>query len=231
MAANKDELDDFYDVLRSGITVESFLEKQAEILGFMHAWGLTNDYRLGKGRVKKLRDEIVPVARFVRAHAKPEDRIRFALDDTHPDCTLCHQDSRRREVEVTVAQAQERFHLMKELNEKGTARGFLGITDDSARQDFKDRMGCERKAYSTEEVLRCIQSAIELCAQNKLRYRGDTLLIEAPMETLPVDQWSQLPERFADNEQLKALSFSEVYVTGSSGDGSGWAKDICLKIK
>ena len=50
------------------------------------------------------------------------------------------------------------------------------------------------------------------------------------METLPVDQWSQLPERFADNEQLKALSFSEVYVTGSSGDGSGWAKDICLKI-
>lgn len=231
MAANKDELDDFYDVLKSGITVKSFLEKHAEIFGFVHARGLTNDYRLGKGRMKKLRDEIAPVARFVRAHTKPEDRIRFALDSTHPDCTLCHQDGRRREVEVTVAQAQERFRLMTELNEKGTARGFLGITDDSARQDFEDRMGCERKAYSSEEVLRCIQSSVELCAQNKLRYGGDTLLIEAPLETLPVDRWSQLPERFADNEQLKALSFSEVYVTGSSGDGSGWAKDICLKIK
>ncbi len=231
MAANKDELDDFYDVLRSGITVESFLEKHAEIFGFVHARGLTNNYRLAKGRVKKLRDEIAPVARFVRAHTKPEDRIRFALDDTHPDCTLCHQDGRRRKVEVTVAQAKERFRLMTELNEKGTARGFLGITDDSAWQDFEDRMGCERKAYSTEEVLCCIQSAIELCAQNKLRYGGDTLLIEAPMVTLPVDRWSQLPERFADNEQLKALLFSEVYVTGSSSDGSGCAKDICLKIK
>ena len=43
----------------------------------MHAQGLTNDYRLGKlVGVKKLRDEIAPVARFVRAHANL--RIEFA---------------------------------------------------------------------------------------------------------------------------------------------------------
>ena len=77
MAGEKDELDDFYAALRSGTTVASFLDRYERIIQFIHKETMTKDYRLARGRVKKLRDEVSPVARFVREHAALEDRIMY----------------------------------------------------------------------------------------------------------------------------------------------------------
>ena len=46
MAGEIDELDDFYTVLKSGTTVASFLKRYGRIIRFIHAEGLTEDYRL-----------------------------------------------------------------------------------------------------------------------------------------------------------------------------------------
>ncbi len=188
MAGEKDELDDFYTALKSGTNVASFLEKYERIIRFTHAEGLTEDYRLGSGRVKKLRDEVSPVARFVSKYAAPEDRIWFALDDTAPDCCVRHGSGRLREIEVTVAQARERLNVMTELNQTGTGRGFFGLSDDAPTEDFVRRRAQPRVAYSAEEIGRSIICAVAICAHKKSKFRGDTLLIEAPLETLPADR-------------------------------------------
>ncbi len=105
MAGGKSELDDFYAALKSGTTVANFLERYDGIIRFIHKEGLTKDYRLGRGRVKKLRDEVSPVARFVKVHAAPKDRICFALDDTAPDCFVKHGGDRLREIELASTAA------------------------------------------------------------------------------------------------------------------------------
>ncbi len=177
MAGEKDELDDFYTVLKSGTTVANFLDRYERIIQFIHKEGLTKDYRLAWGTVKKLRDEVSPVARFVREHAAPEDRIWFALDDTTPDCCVTHEGGRVREIEVTVAQARERLNVMTELNQTGTGRGFLGLSDDAPTEDFVRKMDQPRIAHSTEEIGRSIICAVAICARMKSKFRGDTLLI------------------------------------------------------
>ncbi len=224
MTSGKDELGDFYATLKSGTSVASFLEQYKHIIGFIHAEGLTEDYRLARGRVKRLSDEVSPVARFVRKHAAPEDRIWFALDYTAPDCCVRHGDDRLREIEVTVAQGNERFNVVTELNQTGIGRGFLGLSDDAPTEHFVRKMAQQREAYTEDEIGRMIIRAVAICARKKSKSRGDTLLIEAPLQTLPADRWGKFTA--ALSEEVKELAFSEVYVTGSGSDG-----DICLRIK
>ena len=223
-AGEKNELDDFYTVLKRGTTVANFLDRYERIIQFIHEEGLTKGYRLARGPVKKLCDEVSPVARFVRKHAAPEDRIWFALDDTAPDCCVRHEVGGLREIEVTVAQARERLNVMTELNQTGTGRGYLGLSDDAPTEDFDRRMTQPRVAYSEEEVGRSMIRAVTICARNKSKFQGGTLLIEAPLETLPADRWGNFQAPLA--EKVKELAFSEVYVTGRSDD-----RDICLRIK
>ena len=56
MAGEEDKLGDFYTTIKSGTTVSNFLEKCECIFRFIHSEGLTEDYRLGSGRLKKFRD-------------------------------------------------------------------------------------------------------------------------------------------------------------------------------
>jgi len=223
VAGEKDELDDFHIALKSGTTVASFLKRYERIIQFIHEEGRTKDYRLARRPVKKLRDEVSPVARFVRKHAAPEDRIWFALDDTTPDCCVRHGGGRLREIEVTVAQGRERLNVMTELNQTGTGRGYLGLSDDAPTEDFVRRMAQPRVAYSGEEVGHSMICAVVICARKKSVSQGDTLLIEAPLETLPANRWDDF--RLLLAEKVKELAFCEVYVTGRS------ERDICLRIK
>ncbi len=98
------------------------------------------------------------------------------------------------------------------------------MSDDAPTEDFVSRMDQPRVAGSTEEIGRSIICAVEICARKKSKSPGDTLLIEAPLETLPADRWDNFRVPLA--EKVKDLAFPEVYVTGRSGD-----RDICLKIK
>lgn len=223
MAGEKGELDDFYIALKTGTTVASFLKRYERIIQFIHEEGRTKDYRLARRPVKKLRDEVSPVARFARKHAAPDDRIWFALDDTAPDCYVRHGGGRLREIEVTVAQARERFNVMIELNRTGIGRGHLGLSDDASTEDFVRQMAQPRVAYAGEEIGYNMICAVAICARKKSDFQGDTLLIEAPLETLPANRWDDFRPQLA--EKVKELAFREVYVTGRS------QCDICLKIK
>ena len=218
-----DGLHSFYAVLKRGTTVADFLDRYECVIEFIHKEGLTESYRLARGAVKKLRDEVTPIARFVRTHAAPKDRIWFALSASSPDCHVNHEGNGLREIEVTVAQARERLNVMTELNQTATGRGFLGLTDDAPTEDFVAKMAQPRVGYTDEEIGRSMIRAVEICAQKKSNYQGDTLLIEAPLETFPADRWNDFQPLLA--EKAKELAFSEVYVTGVSD------REICLRIK
>lgn len=228
MADKMDTLDYFYAVLKEGTTVTSFLNLHKEIMKFIRVENLIEDYVLGRGRVKKLRDEVSPVVHFVRNNAAPVDWIRFALDDTFPDCRLRDQDGRERGVEVTIAQARERLNVMTESYRAETGRGVLGLSDDAPTRDFKEAMGQDRQMFSTDQVVDTINCAIGICARRKRNHQGDTLLIEVVPDMLIFsnNRWDEFRTLFAGNQKLKALEFSEVYLTGC-GDGG----DICLRIK
>ena len=152
------------------------------------------------------------------------NRIRFALDDTAPDCFVEHENGHVREIEVTVAQAKERHHVMTELNDTGKARGYIGLSDDAQHASFNEVMNRDPTSPTQEEIGGSIVRAAKICARRKGTFRGDTLLIEAPLETMPADCWESFRDELG--KQVKGMEFSEVYVTGRSGDCN-----ICLRIK
>ncbi|MEJ2631911.1 MAG: hypothetical protein P8011_13530 [Acidihalobacter sp.] len=72
-------LKEFYSELSSdhGISVKRFLQIERELFGRSRSDGDVAAYRLGKGVWKKLRDEVVPVATFLRS-----------LEQAHPTFTI-----------------------------------------------------------------------------------------------------------------------------------------------
>jgi len=229
MTDSKDELDCFYEILKKGTTIEDFLGRYDLIIQFVISKGWVADFRLAKGRLKKLRDEIAPVVCFVRVHAASQDRIQFALDDDAIDCNVWHGSTFHRKIQVTVAQAKERLYLMTELNERGSARGHLGLTDDRKTQDFCNEMNREMQAYSTQQAQDTIVRAVGICLENKKYNSGaDTLIIGEPLdEKLPTDRWLEIKPRLSESARVSAASslFSEIFVVGP-GDGAG----ICFQI-
>lgn len=222
-SGESNQLVDFYAVLTRGTTVADFLVKYERVIQFVHEKGLTRMYRLAHEPVKKLCDEVTPVTRFVRTYSAAEDWIWFSLSDASPDCFVRHEGARLREIEVTVAQGLERLNVMTELNDTGIGRGHLGLSDDDPKQDFVQKMSQPRTAYTESEIGHSMIRAVEICARKKSQHRGDTLLIEAPLETLPANRWGNFQASMAEN--VKSLMFSEVYITGRSDH------EICLQIK
>jgi hypothetical protein len=221
-----DDLANFYDLIRAGTRVDEFLRHFTALFPFIHANGLTAAYRLGKGRTKRLRDEVTPVATLIRHHAAPEDRIQFPLNSGVPDCNVWHANpARHRTVETTVIQARSRLNVMTELNNTGWGRGFLGVTDDAPTRDFEKAMNQEREAYSTEQVQTTTLHELALCAANKAHSQAHTLVIDVgtSMEALASSRWFAM--RTALAEPVKNLSFSEIYLVGRSDE------DLCLKLK
>jgi len=106
-------------------------------------------YRLGRKVWKKIRDEAVPVSNHLKFWGLREGRVRFSMSDEAPDCSIWLQGEKQaRGVEVTVAQARERFHLAKELNkEADVVPGFLGISDDAPQTEFDKAIKRRRVIY------------------------------------------------------------------------------------
>jgi hypothetical protein len=220
-----DTFDSFYEQLKSGLEVGDFLERHAALFGEIRAHGLVDDYRLGRGRMKRLRDEVTPVALFLPGHADNSDEIQFPLNNNVPDCNVWHRASNlRRTIEVTVAQARERLNLMRELNKTGWGRGFIGVTDDKPKSAFDEKMADEREAYSTEQVRKTMIEALALCAKNKAHSQGHTLIVSTAMEHLPRERWAEMQPVLA--APIAQLTFQEVYLVGRPD-----AAELCLKLR
>lgn len=229
-----DRLEDLYATLRTGTTVKSFLEKRANIFEFIRTQGLAEDYRLGKGRLKQLRDEVTPVARFIRTqHAGPNDQIRFALGNTAPDCIISRSDGSTLQIEVTVARARERCALMEKLNEVGEIHGLIDLVDDAPLQQFRERAEenadpNKAQAYSAEMAIDLIADSVKHRAERKVGHQADILLIEIvpDMYALSGRRWDELRAELVKNPTIRNLVFGDVYLTGYGESG-----DLCLKIK
>lgn len=220
-----DQLEEFYIRVRNGMTVGDFRSQRVQLTPFIQSAGLMPDYRLGRGRLKRLRDEIAPMVRFVAAHAKADDIIQFPLDDGSVDCNLWHSNDRHRKIQITVAQGYERFNCIDELHKTESGRGFLGLTDDMSKEEFKVAMSHERDMYSHQEAQQTIVKAVRLCIGKKAnKYGADTLLIEAPLNYLPMDRWNDLACNFLG--EIKSVPFSEIFLVQVNDGGNS-----CLQIK
>ena len=225
--APTDHLTIFYDHVRSPIRVDEFLRRYNAVFPYVREAGLTVDYRLGRGRLKRLRDEITPAARFARHCAVPDDEIQFPLNDGPFDCHLRRvRPAGKLTIQITLIQARENLNLMNELNATGQGRGFIGLTDDRPTRDFLKAMSREREAYSTDQVRATVSHVLELCAENKRHSEADILIIEeaTSMIKLPRARWLEMQDEFA--QPVRALRFSEIYLVGDSE-----SEDICMRLK
>jgi hypothetical protein len=76
-----DLLDEFYAAVQSPILVSLIKSRYSDVLEYVHVNKMTEDMRLAKGRVKRLRDEIAPAIRFLRCQANDTDLVQFPLND------------------------------------------------------------------------------------------------------------------------------------------------------
>jgi len=220
-----DVFDSFYEQIKSGLEVSEFLGLHAALFPEIKAHGLVEDYRLGRGRMKRLRDEITPVALFLRGHADSSDRVQFPLNNSVPDSNVWHRTPNlHRTIEVTVAQARERLNLMTELNSSGWGRGFIGVTDNKPKSAFDEKMADPREAYSTDQVRETMIDALALCARNKAHSQGHTLIVSTAMEHLPRERWAEMQQVLA--APVAQLPFQEVYLVGRPDE-----KELCLRLK
>lgn len=220
---DSDFIDQFFADLNKGLSVRDFLSKLDAVTNSIRIAGFTKQHRLGSGKFKKLADEIRPVARYCRLHLMEQDRVSFALDSSYPDCVVS-KNGCSFDVEVTLADALKRHHLMRELNEAGRGRGYVAVDELAGRQAFKSAMSECARSYSTAEVVDIVFRDLLKCAERKSRHTGDVLLIELDLQALPLSRYEEHLSHFAS--AVKALQFDTVYMTGRTDQG-----DSCLQLK
>ncbi len=185
-----------------------------------------SDYRLSRSPWKKLADEVTPVSRFLRFYGVESGQIRFPLDSHPPDCWLWKDGGNDPVgIEVTIAQATERYHLAKELVDTGQGRGFIGVSDDAPRVDFDRAMSRQRVMYPTGQALSAIRGGILRCLsrKDKPKFAGFDLLIQAPLRSLPRERWEAIKGDLCAAAAM--LPFREVYVIGNA-DERPWGFQI-----
>jgi hypothetical protein len=206
-------LEEFYAILKGGITVSEFLVRFNDIFDFVHSANLPSKYRLAQKPVKRLRDEAAPMARFTQNVGSPNDVIKFAFDDGPIDCTLSSAGQCVRNIQITIAQGTARFYSMTELNEAGIAFGNLNVVDGSEKSEFLTVVEKGRVMYSTDAAKKTLRMAISRCIDKKSKGLGcDTLVIEAPLEILPLERFYEMVPTLS--ELAVASPFEEVFVVG-----------------
>lgn len=221
-------LEDFYVRISAegGLSVAGFQTEFMDLFKRPRSSIDLNDYRMSKLPWKKMADEVAPLSRFLRFNGMDSGRVRFPLDNQPPDCWLWHGDSETPVgIEVTVAQGTERFHLAKEVVDIGQGRGFIGISDDASRAAFKRALSTPRVMYSTPQALSAIKCGILRCLsrKNKKEFAGLTLLIQAPMSSLPRERWDAI--KIDLREAAAQVPFAEVHVI-SNADEELWGFQI-----
>ena len=215
-------LDEFYDCVRQGLSIFEFREHlQRFWLCEIAKRQFLYEIRSSKDPCKKLMDEIMPVARFLRIGNISTGFVRFPVDDQIPDCFLRREDDvEHHKIEVTVAQGKARFHVTKYLEENGSSSGVITEQADS-RADFTGAtIDNQEKMYETDEVLEAVREAIKISMKKKddAKYAGMVLLISAPLRrsTLPPERWELIKGDLS--KAAVGMPFREIHVIGDEDD-------------
>jgi len=214
-------LKEFYTRIsaENGVSVADFQMSLEDLFARPRSAGDLNHYRLSRSLWKELADEVTPVSRFLRFHSIESGQIRFPLDNHPPDCWLWKDgETDPVGIEVTIAQAAERYRLAKELVDTGRGRGFIGVSDDAPRADFDCAMARQRVMYSTGQALSAIRHGILRCLsrKDKPKFAGFILLIQAPLVSLPRERWEAITGELC--AAALSLPFREVHVIGNAGE-------------
>lgn len=216
-----EKLEDFYKEISDpgGIELTAFQTKLASVFESERSNSDIKDYRLGKKPWKKLRDEVVPVSRYLKLREIHKGRVRFPLDNKTPDCWFTTTDNRELGLEVTIERGREKYHLATELNETGMGRGFIGIQDDESQTEFDVRMFNPRIMFTADQALEATKKGILRCLSKKddEKYRDVfCLLIQAHLNTLSVERWCSIKPEL--RKAAINLPFKEVHIIGDVGD-------------
>lgn len=214
-------LNDLYDRLSSdgGMGVVELQAELRRLFGLPRSNEDLQSYRLSRAPWKKLADEISPVSRFLLWKGYTAGRVSFPLNNEPPDCWLFPVDGSEPEgIEVTIAQARERFHLAKELISKLWGRGFIGVSDDAPQEKFDLAMSRQRTMHSTDHVVSSVSDGILRCISRKNRpaYAGLTVLIQAPLSSLPTDRREMVRDRVI--AALEDVPFGKLFVIGNADE-------------
>jgi hypothetical protein len=222
-------LNDFYADISSceGMEIAKFQNMVAALFADNRTEHDIEQYRLGKNRWKKLRDEVSPVSSFLEFNHVEANRIRFPLDNHTPDCWLMSGNGNNRGIEVTIERGREKHHLATELNREGMGRGFVGLQDDEPQSVFDNRMSKSRVMYSSEQALEATKQGIMRCLSRKNQPEKYEhvyyLLIQAHLNTLPHERWDAIKEELM--REARGFPFQEIHVIGDSGNDA-WGFQI-----
>ena len=216
-----EKLEGFYKEISDpkGIELAAFQSKLTSVFESERSGSDIDDYRLGKKPWKKLRDEVVPVSRYLKLSEIHKGRVRFPLDNKTPDCWLTTTDDSELGIEVTIERGRERYHLATELNETVMGRGFIGIQDDESQTEFDDRMSNPRTMFTADQALEATKKGILRCLSRKddKKYRGVfCLLIQAHLNTLSAERWGPVKPEL--RKAAISLPFEEVHIIGDVDD-------------
>lgn len=217
------QLTQFFESLRAGISAGAFLGRLAELYCHSRTTGMTANFRLGAGPVKRLRDEITPLARYLRAKATP-DTIVQVPDRDPPDFVLT-DSSVSTGVECTIAGGKERYFAMLELNRSGLGRGFIGLPDSASNGEFRAAMVQPRETYSTALAYDVTLKNVRECLRRKGRGTyGDVLIIEGNTLILSPQRWIEFQPEL--QKAAATSNFRSIFFVGYNHP-----EQICLQIK
>lgn len=170
-----------------------------------------DDYRLRTRPWKKLREEVSPVSAFL-SFSDLVGNVRFPLDSKFPDAWFWREEGPSMGIEVTQALGRTDYELSKELVRNGYSHGFLGLQDNATKAEFSYALQRGDKMYSSKQALTTVTEGIKRCLINKKspKYNGMWLLVLAPLNNLPRDQWKLVVPTLAD--AAVATSFDQIYV-------------------
>lgn len=211
---NESALFELYDAVSAESGV-SLIELRGMLDDFSNRSRSSDDvqaYREGRKPWKKLRDEIVPVERFLSAAYSDQTIVRFPLNDQPPDAWVTVGDGPAVGIEVTGALARSSVEVAKWLADGGAAPGFIGLQDDAKQSAFDAARSRKRITHSRKGIEDSIDRSItdRLEAKDKEKFSGQILLITAPIGSSPGRDLSDMAARFKERAAL--LPFAQVVV-------------------
>lgn len=190
-----------------GVEVGALLARLDELFARPRSAADLQAYREGRGRWKRLADEVAPVARLLK-HLQAAGRVRFGLDDQPTDAWFTPAEGGPAQgVEVTRALARSKIEAARDLQDEPMGRGFVGLPDATSQKTFDQARERRRITHAPHGVEAAIEAGVaeRLRGKSADKFAGQTLLVVAPLSARPSHDWSGMAQRLDEAAQATAF--------------------------